>query len=37
MYYIGMDIHNNYSSVAVIGEEGNLASRHRIDHRCREN
>jgi transposase len=36
MEYIGMDIHKNYSSVAVTNERGDLVDRCRIDHRHRE-
>ena len=36
MFYIGMDIHKNYSSVAVIDEVGSLVGRSRVDHRHRE-
>lgn len=36
MEYIGMDIHKNYSSVAVTDERGDLVDRCRIDHRHRE-
>lgn len=36
MYYVGMDIHKKYSSVAVIDEQGVLVDRHRVDHRYRE-
>ena len=36
MYYIGMDIHKNYSSVAVIDRRGNLVERGRVEHRYRE-
>jgi len=31
-----MDIHKNYSSVAVINQRGNLVERSRVDHRYRE-
>jgi hypothetical protein len=33
MYYVGMDIHKNYSSVAVIDEPGGLVDRRRVNHR----
>jgi len=36
MHYIGMDIHKNYSQVAVTDEQGDLVDRCRIDHRHRE-
>ena len=36
MYYVGMDIHKKYSSVAVIDEQGSLVDRHRVNHRYRE-
>jgi len=36
MYYVGMDIHKKYSSVAVIDEQGALVNRHRVDHCHRE-
>jgi transposase len=36
MEYVGMDIHKNYSSVAVTDERGDLVDRCRIDHRHRE-
>ena len=36
MYYVGMDIHKNYSSVAVIDEGGDLVDRRRVNHRYRE-
>jgi len=36
MEYIGMDIHKNYSTVAVTDERGDLVDRCRIDHRHRE-
>jgi transposase len=36
MIYVGMDIHKNYSSVAVIDEEGDLVDRRRVNHRYRE-
>ncbi|MFQ6003009.1 MAG: hypothetical protein ACE5KJ_04615 [Candidatus Zixiibacteriota bacterium] len=36
MYYVGMDIHKNYSSVVVIDEQGSLVDRHRVNHRYRE-
>jgi transposase len=36
MFYVGMDIHKNYSSVAVIDERGDLVDRRRVSHRYRE-
>lgn len=36
MDFVGMDIHKNYSSVAVTNEQGDLVDRCRIDHRHRE-
>ena len=36
MLYVGMDIHKNYSSVAVIDEQGALVDRRRVSHRYRE-
>ena len=36
MVYVGMDIHKNYSSVAVIDEQGTLVGRRRVSHRYRE-
>lgn len=36
MVYVGMDIHKNYSSVAVIDEQGALVGRRRVSHRYRE-
>ncbi len=36
MVYVGMDIHKNYSSVAVIDEVGDLVDRRRVSHRHRE-
>lgn len=36
MIYVGMDIHKNYSSVAVINQEGKTVERSRLDHRYRE-
>ena len=36
MHYIGMDIHKNYSSVAVTDEQGDLVDRCRLNHRHQE-
>jgi hypothetical protein len=36
MHFIGMDIHKNYSSVAVTNERGDLVDRCRVNHRHRE-
>jgi transposase len=36
MHFIGMDIHKNYSSVAVTNERGDLVDRCRLNHRHRE-
>jgi len=36
VYYTGMDIHENYSSVAVVDRRGDLLERDRVDHRYRE-
>ena len=42
MFYVGMDIsygscgHKNYSSVAVIDEQGSLVDRRLVNHRYRE-
>lgn len=36
MLYVGMDIHKNYSSVAVIDDGGSLVTRRRVSHRYRE-
>jgi len=36
MHFIGMDIHKNYSSVAVTNEQGDLVDRCRVNHRHRE-
>jgi len=36
MVYVGMDIHKNYSSVAVIDEQGALVGRRRVSHHYRE-
>jgi transposase len=36
MLYVGMDIHKNYSSVAVLDEKGDLVDRRRVSHRYRE-
>jgi transposase len=33
MQYVGMDIHKNYSSVAVVDEEGHLVERAKLHHR----
>jgi transposase len=36
MFYVGIDIHKNYSSVAVIDEQGALVDRRRVNHRYGE-
>jgi hypothetical protein len=36
MFYVGMDIHKNYSSVAVTDEQGALVDRRRVNHRYGE-
>ena len=36
MLYVGMDIHKNYSSVAVIDEQVDLVDRRGVSHRYRE-
>lgn len=36
MHYVGMDIHKNYSSIAVTDERGDLVDRCRLNHRHRE-